>query len=176
MAGERPPFSLGNIAATWIGSVLARGLVMKAATVLLLVASFTAAVSASRLRRPRSRGLGVANPIDLLSLLELDPKTSEIVTDHMNSIKGRETVPAEKSRAVRENGQSTKEISNQEILSASKTTEFPGVTSARPRVVRMCSRGEKSNVKIHVDTEGVAVEGFQVQAIVTDTATDKQPH
>ena len=145
---------------------------MKAFATLVLLACGTIAASASRLRRPVPRRTGSGpNPIDLLSLLELDPKTSEVVTSHMNSIKGRNEIPAEQSRAVRENGQSTKETNNDRIGPTETTTKFPGVTSSRPRVVRMCSRGEKSNVKIHVDTEGVAVEGFQVQAVVTDTTT-----
>jgi hypothetical protein len=143
---------------------------MKAVATLLLLACGATAASALRLRRQAQQSVS-SGPIDLLSLLELDPKTSEVVTAHMNSIKGRDEIPAEQSRAARENGQSTKEINNDKIGPTVETTKFPGVTSARPRVVRMCSRGEKSNVKIHVDTEGVAVEGFQVQAVVTDTTT-----
>ena len=148
---------------------------MKAATVLLLVASFTAAVSASRLRRPRSHGLGVANPIDLLSLLELDPKTSEIVTDHMNSIKGRETVPAEKSRAVRENRQNTKEISSQEIMSASKTTEFQALPQP-DRVSFACALAEKSPMSKSMWTLKRCCGGSRCRPSSRTQRPDKQPH
>lgn len=139
---------------------------MKVLTAILLVACGTGLSEASRLRHELSTQS--KNPIDLLNLLELDPKTSDAIKSHMNAIKGGD-VPTEETRAARENGDAVKELNHE--FPSQGTTKFPGVTAAKPRIVRMCSKGEKSNVKIHVDTDGVAVEGFQVQAVVTDKST-----
>ena len=100
------------------------------------------------------------------SLLELTDPTKEM-KKHVDSAKGS-AIPSPKSPAELDNEDTTKQLDSG---IEHQTTKFPGVTTPKPRVVRMCSRGDRSNIKVHVDTEGIATEGFQVQAVVTDTAT-----
>jgi hypothetical protein len=108
------------------------------------------------------------------SLLQLTPSGTKELKEHVDSIKQISSpttplTPPIKSRSDLYNKKVSTELND--LLSRHATTKYPGVTTPKPRVVRMCSRGDKSNVKVHVDTEGVATEGFQVQAVVTDTAT-----
>ena len=105
--------------------------------------------------------------IPLSSLLELTPKDTSDLKEYVNTVKGRNDSPPP-SRGETNNVDAAKELDGG-ILH--QTSRLPGVTAPKPRVVKMCSSGDLSNVKVHVNTEGIATEGFQVQAVITDTST-----
>ena len=111
------------------------------------------------------------------TLLQLTPLETKALKEHVDSVKldgvsANSTTPPlsspSKSRADVNEQAVVKEL-NAHL--SNPTTKYPGVTTPKPRVIRMCSRGELSNVKVHIDTEGIATEGFQVQAVMTDTTT-----
>ena len=114
------------------------------------------------------------------TLLQLTPLETKALKEHVDSVKldavsanstTSTTPPPSSPRNSRAdlNEQAVVEELNAHL--SNPATKYPGVTTPKPRVIRMCSRGELSNVKVHIDTEGIATEGFQVQAVMTDTAT-----
>jgi hypothetical protein len=109
------------------------------------------------------------------TLLQLTPLETKALKEHVDSVKldgvsANSTTPPlsspSKSRADVNEQAVVKEL-NAHL--SNPTTKYPGVTTPKPRVIRMCSRGELSNVKVHIDTEGFASEGFQVQDVMSDT-------
>ena len=164
---------------------------MAAKTLALLSLAATAAASSLRTgRRATSVGIdfplvaadddGLAAPVRAapvrhltvpLALVELKPEESAAIKGHMDAIKGRPP-PAPKTQAEKGDPMSTEALRHEDAVeNLHATTKVPGVTSAKPRAQHMCSSGDQASVRVHVDTEGLATEGFQVQAVVTDKAT-----